>query len=623
MRELFLVYKVFAMKPQSSKGRSLSKMVIAIIAFTSLLSISISCFILDRVIERHDEELIKLIASYVYDDINSELLKPLIVAQTMTNDHFLKENLKAEPDTPFEEQVEIMSVYLNEIKEGFGYSCVAVTSSATMNYYTYKGFHKRVSPLYDEYDIWYKNFVDSGEAYHFDVNLDETNNDIWTIFADARIEDENGKLLGVCATGVLMEKLQTAFAQDESTYGIKINLVDEKGLIKVDTNSRRIENALIEGVIGAAQDDQLTLMRFDDTYIVMKYIPEFDWYLVVQRDGNKESGAFSNLILYMLSGFFVTMVVILKLVQWSVSKRQRQIEELAKKTGITSHAGLYASMHLIDLVDDTIHELSRDPKVELLNIPDGGDAEQRLIYAIKAITELEGLPQMLSFIDLNTLTERMSDKHAIDHEFLSRKYGWCKAHFLTVEQNGDSDGVNEIVFAIELIDDKKRHEERLVYLSETDAMTGLNNRGSGERKITALMDVGCVGMFCLLDADKFKSVNDNYGHDVGDKVIKAIADSLKHSLRNSDIMMRLGGDEFAFYALGVTDEERGWIVINRLFGEIDKIAIPELGDRKIKISLGAALYDEQMKCTFNEIYKRADIGVYTSKKTVGNSATFK
>ena len=611
------------MKRQSSKGRSLSKLVIAIIAFTSMLSISISCLILDRVIERHNEELIKLIASYVYDDINSELLKPLIVSQTMANDHFLKENLKAERDIPFETEVEIMSKYLNEIKEGFGYSCVAVTSEATKNYYTYKGFHKRVSPLYDEYDTWYKNFVDSGEQYHFDVNLDETNNDIWTIFADARIEDENGNLLGVCATGVLMEKFQAMFARDESKYSIKINLVDKKGLIKVDTNSMRIDNALIESVLGVAQDNQITLKKFDDTYVVMKYIPEFDWYLVVKRDGNKESGAFSNLIFYMLSGFFVTMIVVLTLVQMNISKRQKQIEELAKKHGIASHAGLYATMHLIDLVDDTIHELSRNPDVELLKITDGGDAEQRLIYAVKEITELEGLPQMLSFIDLNTLAERISDKHAIDHEFLSRKYGWCKAHFLAVEQNGDSDGVNEIVFAIELIDDKKRHEERLVYLSETDAMTGLNNRGSGERKITALMDVGCEGMFCLLDADKFKSVNDTYGHDVGDKVIKAIADSLKHSLRNSDIMLRLGGDEFAFYALGVTDEERGWIVINRLFGEIDKIAIPEMGDRKIKISLGAALFSEAKKCSFNEIYKRADIGVYESKKTVGNTATFK
>ena len=152
-------------------------------------------------------------------------------------------------------------------------------------------------------------------------------------------------------------------------------------------------------------------------------------------------------------------------------------------------------------------------------------------------------------------------------------------------------------------------------------MTGLRNRGSGEKTITELMTHGQEGMFCLLDADKFKSVNDNYGHDVGDKVIKAIANCLKHTFRTSDVVLRLGGDEFAAYALGVTDVERAKIIIDRLFNEIDKIDIPELGDRKINISLGAAFFVFNEGCNFGEIYKRADLAVYQSKKISGNSYT--
>ncbi len=604
-----------------SEGRSLSKMVIAIIAFTSLLSISISCLILNRVIERHNEELIKVIVSNVYDDIISGMLKPVMVAQTMSHDHFLRENLKAEKDVAFETEVETLSTYLNSIKNGFGYSCAAITSAATMNYYTYKGFHKKVSPLYDEYDIWYKKFIDSGANYSYDVNLDETNNDTWTLFVDARIDDENGNLLGVCAIGMLMEKIQDIFVRNEDAYKIKINLVDKRGLIKVDSNSMRIENALIESVIGAQTNDQITMKRIKDTYVILRYIPELDWFLVIQRDANRELGAFSNLIFYMLTGFFITMVIILTLVQLGVSRQQRRIEELAKKNGITSHAGLYASMHLIEPDKDAIHELSRDEHIDLIKIADGGDAAGRLIRAVKEMTAPDNQPKMLAFVDLKTLPERMKEKPAIHHEFLSRKHGWCKAYFMAVDQT-PSGRLNEIVFAIELIDAEKKKEEQLVYLSETDAMTGLNNRGSGERKIAGLIGASCEGMFCLLDADKFKSVNDNYGHDVGDKVIKAIAECLKKSLRNTDIVMRLGGDEFAFYALGVTDEERGMIIINRLFGEIDKIDIPELGERRINISVGAALFNGLKKSSFEEVYKRADVGVYKSKKTVGNSITF-
>ena len=56
-------------------------------------------------------------------------------------------------------------------------------------------------------------------------------------------------------------------------------------------------------------------------------------------------------------------------------------------------------------------------------------------------------------------------------------------------------------------------------------------------------------MFCLFDADKFKAVNDTFGHEAGDSVIKALANAMNNALREYDIFMRLGGDEFAFYAV--------------------------------------------------------------------------
>ena len=604
-----------------SDGRSLSKMVIAIIAFTSLLSISISCLILDRVIESHNEELMKVIVSYVYDDINRELLRPLIVAQTMTHDQFLLENLKNETAIPFDTEVEILSKYLGSIKDGFGYSCAALTSAATMRYYTYKGYHKIVAPLYDEYDVWYKKFIEDGVEFGFDVNHDEINNDIWTLFVDARIDDENGNLLGVCAIGMLMEKMQSRLAADEDRYHIKINLVDKNGMIKVDTDSFRIESARIESVVGVEPNEQIILKKIDDVYLIIKYIPEFDWFLVIQRDKNKEIGTFSNLIFYMMTGFLITMMIILSLVQLSVNRKQRQIEEMAKKHGLASHAGMYATMHLIDVGDDTIHELSRQPKIDLMKIADGGDAQTRLIYAIKEMTELQSQPSMLAFTDLKTLEKRLDDKPVIQEEFLSRKSGWCKAYFIVAEQN-PSGRLNEIMFAIEVIDAEKRREDRLLYLSETDALTGLRNRGSGEREITELLSKGTAGMFCLFDADKFKSINDTYGHDVGDKVLKAIAACLKRALRSSDVTMRLGGDEFAAYVIGVIDEAQGRAMIKRIFDEIDGIKISEMGNRKITISLGAALFDERRSCTFAELYKKADNGVYASKKSAGNAVTF-
>ena len=75
---------------------------------------------------------------------------------------------------------------------------------------------------------------------------------------------------------------------------------------------------------------------------------------------------------------------------------------------------------------------------------------------------------------------------------------------------------------MEVIDEQKRREKKLLYLSETDSMTGINNRGSGERKITEFLEKKKGGLFCLLDCDKFKKINDTY-----EDYVKGLIDRLK------------------------------------------------------------------------------------------------
>ena len=166
---------------------------------------------------------------------------------------------------------------------------------------------------------------------------------------------------------------------------------------------------------------------------------------------------------------------------------------------------------------------------------------------------------------------------------------------------------------------EKRH---LLKMSQTDAMTGVYNRGGGEKAIRSAIEMGAEGLFFLLDADKFKSINDNYGHDVGDQVIISIAKALVHSFRDVDIVMRLGGDEFAVYAPGVLDMEAANRVVKRFFESIDDIGIPSLGDRKICVSLGAAFWRGSDPVNFDELYKRADLRLYDSKQVEGNMVTF-
>lgn len=188
---------------------------------------------------------------------------------------------------------------------------------------------------------------------------------------------------------------------------------------------------------------------------------------------------------------------------------------------------------------------------------------------------------------------------------------------LTHMSNGDK----VILTSFADITKNKKMERDLVILSETDALTGINNRGSGERKTEFLLSSKKQGMLCLLDADSFKSINDNFGHVVGDKVIIKIAECLKKTFRDRDIVMRLGGDEFAVFAVGIVEKEDAILCINRFFESLDEVKVPELKGRKISVSLGAIICNEEDK-TFDDYYQRADKAMYNSKKFKGNHYEF-
>ena len=172
------------------------------------------------------------------------------------------------------------------------------------------------------------------------------------------------------------------------------------------------------------------------------------------------------------------------------------------------------------------------------------------------------------------------------------------------------------------INQEQRRGNVLQALSETDRMTGLYDRVSGERKVNKLLDEEQVGVFLELDIDRFKSINDTYGHQVGDYVILEVADALRSTLRASDIVMRMGGDEFGVYAVGIEKEEMAEAIIHRLFHRLENLEIADLGDRKVSASVGAVIFNGTNRMSFADLYAAVDPAMYISKKVSGNSLTF-
>ena len=300
----------------------------------------------------------------------------------------------------------------------------------------------------------------------------------------------------------------------------------------------------------------------------------------------------------------------------------------AKLSSYSSLSKIYASMylvnvqtkryHIVKITDQIVGYLEKDfKKMGKYEIRDDFCGHINRI-AEKMCVESQ-LQESLEFIDISTLEERLLGESSIIHEFIDKISGWCRSRFIPVDYD-ENGRLLHVLFCVECVEEEKKRENRLIYLARTDLMTGLRNRGSGEKRITELLKEKTGGLLCLIDCDKFKSINDTYGHAVGDKVIIAVAEKLQKTCRDSDVVLRLGGDEFATFIPKMLERTVAEKFFERLFENIRQIDIIEMQRKSIEISLGACFYDGYEEISFDQLYRKADRAMYQSKKQKGYSA---
>ena len=158
-----------------------------------------------------------------------------------------------------------------------------------------------------------------------------------------------------------------------------------------------------------------------------------------------------------------------------------------------------------------------------------------------------------------------------------------------------------------------RSRERIAYLARHDTLTDLSNRAGFNDAFAAALAECRRQPFALLclDLDEFKSINDSYGHDVGDAVLRAVAQRVRGVLRTQDVAARLGGDEFAVL-LDVLDRDHAAGAAQRIIGSLS--APFACGDVVIRIgvSIGIALAPEDGDDP-DVLYRNADLALYRAK----------
>lgn len=157
--------------------------------------------------------------------------------------------------------------------------------------------------------------------------------------------------------------------------------------------------------------------------------------------------------------------------------------------------------------------------------------------------------------------------------------------------------------------------ESLTEEATLDKLTGFLNKASGTEKVSGLCK-SKAGALLIMDLDNFKLVNDLFGHDMGDRILEAFSEIVKHNVRFEDVVCRIGGDEFMGFFVDLTTESAMASLTERLNTQLSQEAEALMGkDHGIPlgISIGAAFVTEESR-DYQLLFQYADSALYEVKR---------
>jgi len=228
-------------------------------------------------------------------------------------------------------------------------------------------------------------------------------------------------------------------------------------------------------------------------------------------------------------------------------------------------------------------------------------------------THPEDLPKVKIVMERLQITgENFEEEYRILRPDGSIRWIWVRMFSFFDNQNK----VYRIVGVAEDITRRKQLEHELIRLATVDPLTSTNNRYSflerGQTELIRALRYGKPFTLLMLDIDDFKQVNDNFGHHMGDEVLKRMVSKSMATLRETDIFGRLGGEEFGVILIE-TDAVKGLVIAERLRANLAKLKI-KTGKKTIRftVSVGLAAL-KKGDTSIGKIMRRADKALYEAK----------
>ena len=349
-------------------------------------------------------------------------------------------------------------------------------------------------------------------------------------------------------------------------------------------------------------------------YLIYQPLGILDWGIIgIVPTGVVDAGMrrvqMATIFIITLHGFLI-MAGVVKIQRDAERNRRRDLERRREKSDMmfAGMARVVERYAVCDLDRDRYQYYERHG--EALYPPEG--SYQQLLeqisrkYVVLTDSENAKIPQMLAPENLHRLIK--TDNDSLKLEYAARdKSAFFMMTVVPMAWKGDR------LTRVMMITQDMGKQHLLQSLANTDGLTGLLNKRYFDRVLTVLEQHCQPFALFYMDLDRFKPVNDTYGHDVGDKLLKGVAQRLQGCIRSRDYAFRLGGDEFALLLLGPMTQET---CARKMDMICEMIAVPyEIDGNAVSVgaSCGYALYPAE-SIDVQQVCYIADQRMYENKQ---------
>ncbi|WP_303292273.1 diguanylate cyclase [Marinobacter sp. SS5-14b] len=443
-----------------------------------------------------------------------------------------------------------------------------------------------------------------------------------------------GEVVGMDQLLFTLESLESVFQADEDTRVCLIDSDKTKRLV-LNPATRALELVPPDGCLTpdgyVTTDEQPEFFRSttDDGTRVLAFVRQVEgtnWELHMHSKISRVFGdvvrdiTLSVLAILLLSG--LAGLVVWRSLRPVLHALVSQASQIAKSTEELRLAyQVFEHTHEAIVISDTSLNIIRAN-------PAFSEATGKSVKALKGACVLEFLEtsQSLDLLSQDIHRQLIAENAWQGEVWLKAQGGNPVPNLLTISPVRNERGqIHQLIQTFSNISERVKAEKQMIRLAHFDRLTGLPNRTALDNHLDQSIqrarrdDSHFALMF--LDLDKFKPVNDTYGHQAGDELLRIVAQRLKHCIRSGDVVGRRGGDEFVIITGPLQGEDNARHIAEKVVQVLNETFHVQNVNLQIGASVGVALYPDN-GVTAEDLLKKADAAMYKVKSSGRNNMAF-